>query len=279
MNGDVSMGKWRGWLAAGLLLWAAPAWADDFTYVTNADDTITVAGYSGGESFVIVPVAVDGKPVTVIGDGAFYENALSGISLPDTVTNVGADAFSHCGALNDIAFPTGVVRIGAGAFTLCSQLNHVFIPNGVTRIEDDSFLACSHLSELVLSTNVAQIGAQAFYGCVSLEFLEMPASLEDVGAYAFFGCTNLGGVYFRGEAPAAGDEIYSNAAQVVSYYLEGMAGWTDTFGGRPTAVWVPADDFLWELNGDNTVRITGYTGPGGVVGIPGIISNRSVTVI
>ena len=46
MNGGVyPAGKWRAWLAAGLLCWAVPGWADDFTYVTNADDTITVAEY------------------------------------------------------------------------------------------------------------------------------------------------------------------------------------------------------------------------------------------
>ena len=37
MNGSIyPTGKWRGWLAAGLLLWAASARADDFLFVTTA---------------------------------------------------------------------------------------------------------------------------------------------------------------------------------------------------------------------------------------------------
>ena len=84
MKDKRTMGQARGWLWAGMLLLSAEAFAGDFTYVTNADDTITVAAYSGGDDFVVVPADVGGKPVTVIGDGAFYCGSLSGISLPGT---------------------------------------------------------------------------------------------------------------------------------------------------------------------------------------------------
>src|SRR6185312_4004532 len=37
--------------------------------------------------------------------------------------------------------------------------------------------------------------------------------------------------------------------------------------------------FTYATNGDNTIIITGYTGPGGVVVIPDTINDRPVTII
>ena len=39
-----------------------------------------------------------------IGEDAFYETAITSIEIPNTVTNIGNDAFSHCENLKTVKF-------------------------------------------------------------------------------------------------------------------------------------------------------------------------------
>ena len=54
----------------------------------------------------------------------------------------------------------------------------------------------------------------------------------------FYRCTTLAGVYFRGNAPSLGQDVFTGDSNTTIYYLPGTTGWTSTFGGRPTALWI-----------------------------------------
>jgi hypothetical protein len=54
---------------------------------------------------------------------------------------------------------------------------------------------------------------------------------------AFSGCTSLTGVYFKGNAPSVGLDVFNNANNVTVYYLPGTTDWGPTFAGRPTLLW------------------------------------------
>jgi hypothetical protein len=51
-------------------------------------------------------------------------------------------------------------------------------------------------------------------------------------------CVKLAGVYFKGNAPSLGMDVFGADTTTV-YYLPGTSGWGPTFGGRPTALWNP----------------------------------------
>lgn len=88
-------------LSAVMLLAALPmasfAAAATLTYenleytVTNGEVTIT--RYAGTDEAVTVPAEIDGKPVTVIGDGAFTVSKAKNIQLPKSITKIGMMAF------------------------------------------------------------------------------------------------------------------------------------------------------------------------------------------
>ena len=76
--------------------------------------------------------------------------------------------------------------------------------------------------------------------------------------------------------------FYSDNATV--YYLQGTTGWVTFDLGDPNrpaiVLWNPqVKDYTCTDNGDGTCTITGYTGAGGVVTIPGTISNLQVRSI
>ncbi|MCL2751600.1 MAG: leucine-rich repeat domain-containing protein, partial [Firmicutes bacterium] len=56
---------------------------------------------SGGRAVreVIIPAIYNGLPVSAIAEKGFYHQGLTGIVIPHSVTNIGAEAFSYCGGL------------------------------------------------------------------------------------------------------------------------------------------------------------------------------------
>ena len=78
-----------------LLLLALPAVLQaQFTYTTNADNTITITGYNGFGGAVAIPSTINALTVTAIGDSAFYEwFTLTSVTIANNVTSIGDSAF------------------------------------------------------------------------------------------------------------------------------------------------------------------------------------------
>ena len=67
------------------------------------------------------------------------------VSIPHFVTEIAADAFSHCKFLARIELPKGLRSIGDGAFARCRDLFDVFIPASVGYIGKGAFSDCYDL--------------------------------------------------------------------------------------------------------------------------------------
>ena len=52
------------------------------------------------------------------------------------------------------------------------------------------------------------------------------------------GCTSLSSVYFQGNAPTVGPNVFWQDNSATVYYLPGTSGWSSGFAGRPTALWL-----------------------------------------
>lgn len=136
-----------------------PTPADYFTTEILVDGTLSIVGYTGEDTVVVVPSEIYGKRVTKIGDYAFEDcNSLMGIDLPDSVTSIGEGAFSDCDSLTSIDLPDGVTSIGSSAFSDCDSLTGVTIPDSVSSIGQCAFLDCYSLDILKLPDNISSIG-------------------------------------------------------------------------------------------------------------------------
>ena len=88
---------------------------------------------------------------------------LINIAIPDGVTVIESEAFSHCPNLTTVILPRTLQRIGDSAFEDCPQLKRIEIPDEVTVIGDLAFSGCKQLSSIrYLSDNKPKTGRNAF---------------------------------------------------------------------------------------------------------------------
>ena len=82
-----------------------------------------------------------------------YGEKIKNIYISDSITRIGANAFSDCASLTSITIPNGITSIGEYAFYNCSSLVSVTIGTNVTSIEKCAFLYCQKLVEVVNKSN------------------------------------------------------------------------------------------------------------------------------
>ncbi len=93
-----------------------PTNPEDFTYEI-IDGKVTITGYTGSDTEVIIPSTIEGYPVISIGGGAFRNcDSLTSVTIPDSVTSIGNSAFSYCDSLTSVTIPDSVTSIGDSAF-------------------------------------------------------------------------------------------------------------------------------------------------------------------
>ena len=177
----------------------APAEDIDYTY-TVQDGYVTITGYTGSsDADIVIPSAVAGLPVRVIGDYAFTErDDLTGtLTIPGSVTNIGEYAFYGCeGFTGSLTIPNSVTSIGDYAFAYCSGVTgSLTIPDSVTSLSEGAFAGCSGFTgSLTIPASVTSIGGEAFADCIGFTGgLTIPASVTSIGEWAFDGCSGFTG--------------------------------------------------------------------------------------
>ena len=117
------------------------------------------------------------------------------ITIPDSITTIGKEAFSNCDSLRSIIIPNSVNAIEDYAFKSCASLLSITIPNGVTSIGKRAFYHCEALQSVALPNRLTSIGEWAFADCDSLISITIPNSVTSIGDYAFITCDLLDSIY------------------------------------------------------------------------------------
>jgi len=166
-------------------------------YTVNDDgESVTVSGTSGKPRHLTIESSISDKDknytVTKIAMWAFNNarNTLTEVTLPNTVDEIGYQAFFNCSNLTKVIIPEGVRKIGQAAFYGCSQLTSITIPSTITNM-DTAFSGNTALSHVTLTNGISKISSNAFERCTGLTEVEIPASVDQICPFAFNGCTNL----------------------------------------------------------------------------------------
>ncbi len=219
----------RTWPLLLALLAAPVAVQSQLTFVTNADNTIAITGYTGSGGVVSIPSAINGLPVTIIGELAFSDKyGVTSVTIPGSVTTIGPDAFLGCSSLTNATLSNGVSYIGSVAFGDCYNLPNVTIPGSVTYIENQAFDGCFSLTAI-------QVDAQnSFYSSVDgvlfdksqstlIEFpngqggsYAVPGSVTSIGDFAFKTCIYLTNVTIADTVTNIGTNAFGDCRDLSS---------------------------------------------------------------
>lgn len=157
-------------------------------FILDEDTNTYILAGRGEEtsSEIVVPGTYLGKAVTKVKEKAFYpENVpdatLTRIVLPQSVKEIGYNAFTHCTALTEVDFG-GTESVGSSAFW---DTGVVSVDLGAVKTLDDyAFYACPSLEE-VKGEDLQTVGKMAFYSCKSLGKITLGAGLRSAGDDAF----------------------------------------------------------------------------------------------
>ena len=148
-----------------------------------------------------------GQSLRAIGDQTFAHGSIDSkgsgnltVKFSEGLESIGSGAFS-CSNVGKILLPNTLTQIGSNAFRR-TRLTDIKIPDGIIVINSGTFEESS-LNSVVLPDKLEEIGAQAFRGC-SLSEIQLPASLKSIGSEAFYysgiiNCDIPDGVDFLGE--------------------------------------------------------------------------------
>lgn len=160
------------------------------TYVVTA---IAKSAFSYCDSLISVMLP---NTITNIGHDAFRESGLTSIRIPESVDTIYYQMFLDCKYLKDVTIPSNVKSIQRKSFMNCTSLQTITFPDSITTIEHQMFDGCTQLSSVILPQGIDSIAFAAFANCISLEEFILPDSCRVLGSSIFKGCTNLKSIVF-----------------------------------------------------------------------------------
>jgi len=207
-----------------------------YTYTTSGGE-VTITGSTGTYTSFVVPYEIDGNPVTEISTLAFRGKAtmatMTSVVLPNSINEIGAEAFSLCSELVSVRLPEGLQVLPNSLFDGCFKLQYADIPDSVKSIGDSAFDHCYPLQDVVIPNGVTNLGTQAFQFCkTNMREIVIPESVKTIGNNCFAYCSVLNSVTFEGDAPVVGSNLYLNSSIVTNYVGETLDGYGSTLGGR-----------------------------------------------
>ncbi len=99
--------------------------SDDF-YFVNANDVVTLVGYSGNQSKLTLPKNFNGKDYTVSRNVFENDKNITELVIEEGVTSIGISAFAGCENLMRVTVSNTVASISSKAFENCPKLVEVY---------------------------------------------------------------------------------------------------------------------------------------------------------
>ncbi len=190
-------------------------------YLEKEGDAYTVTGLTDPDNTfdLVIPSSYKGLPITKIGDNALDGSSLTSVTIPDSVTYIGKEAFAECISLTAVTMSANIEFIGTDAFEDCSfktnvkdtmeflgnesnpylvllgnssrAITEVTVPEGTRVICSSAFVYCTSLASVSLPSTLVDIGDAAFESCSVLANITIPSSVKHIGKRIFFACSRI----------------------------------------------------------------------------------------
>lgn len=216
---------------------------ENLTWALDGAGTLTISGTGAMEEYQwesrvpwyqnrdSIKAVVIEQGVTGIGSHAFglnYRN-IARITIPESVTSIGADAFFNCNSLTDVSITdlAAWCRINFGNSYATpmryaqnirlngSKIASVTVPEGITELSY-TFYGFKDLIRVTLPESLTGLGEETFYNCTSLTGITIPEGVIAIGNSAFSGCTSLSRVTIPASVTSIGDGAFEECSGLTS---------------------------------------------------------------
>lgn len=190
--------------------------AEDKTCMLTAGD-IKYSGQINIPSTVIYK----GKNLleTNIDEEAFSDcEELTGVTIPNSINEIGKYAFSLCELLSYISIPESIIEIKDGTFC-ASGIQKIDLPNTICQISELAFAYCKNLQDISLPLELIKIESKVFKDCNNLKNIDIPNSIRSIGQYAFQNCTSIEKFITPNTVQGIGSYAFDNCSNLISIDL------------------------------------------------------------
>lgn len=168
----------------------------------------------------------------LIGSFAFSNcTALTSITIPESVLNIGQDVFCYCTSLMSILVEAGNIAydsrencnaiVETSSNTLIAGCINTIIPQSVTCIGNNAFCGCSNLTSITIPEGVTSIGSEAFNGCYSLTSITIPDGVTNIGDEAFRNCRSLNSITLPSSVITIGNNVFRECSGISTITILG----------------------------------------------------------
>ena len=202
--------------------WFAIRFVDDLSSPMHYASGLHIEGAVGN---IVLP---EDLHITYIPAGTFRGTQITGITIPASVKEIGANAFLGCASLMTIVLPDSVERIGENAFKDCGYAldpaswtgDVLYIGNHLIEAKKDGTFEDGICT---VRKGTLTIAPRAFAGCSGLRGIIFSDELVRIGAYAFEN-TNLATARFA-----------SHESYTYSWFCQGIIGRQHALGNFSAA--------------------------------------------
>lgn len=199
--------------------------------------------YSGN---INIPPTVVSNGVTydvvALGESAFSQARLTGVTIPSSVTQIKSSCFVFATCPRVINIPASVVEIGGAAFAASNLTtlnvdennpNYMFMDGMLFSKDTTTLVECllSKSGTVALPQATKHIAERAFGYCQSITSVTLPEGLESIGFYAFMSNSNLNNVVIPSSVSFIDGCPFANCTRLnnlsiaegnTHYYMDGM---------------------------------------------------------
>ena len=197
-----------------------------------------------------IPSEINGTPVTTIGNAAFRDSSVTSVTIPDSVTEIGANAFAGCTNLTSVTYggdwrnltiqsgnPAVEDAVNAQLFdfaftpdntaVIVTKYNgiaaDVTIPSRykgkpVTAINNAAFHD-SAVTSVTIPDSVTSIPDAAFVNCSELTNISIPNSVTYIGLSAFSSCTSLKSITLPSSLSSISEALFFDCSQLTTIQI------------------------------------------------------------
>lgn len=240
----------------------ATAPSRDFTFDAT---TGTIKKYNGNDAVVNIPSEINGTPVTTIGNAAFRDSSVTSVTIPASVTEIGANAFAGCtnltsvnyeGDWSNLTIQSGNPAVQDAAKDAANEqlFDFAFTPDNtavivtnykckgtaadvtipscykgkpVTAINNAAF-PNSAVTSVTIPDSVTSIPDAAFVNCSQLTNISIPNSVTYIGFSAFDGCASLKSITLPSSLRTIGNSAFAGCPSLMTVTYPGSkTQWDD----------------------------------------------------